>query len=154
MPILTTGINSAAQAAEILAQLAAELVPLGVTHVTRGRLRHQPPLPFAALLGPDLKIEPLGIAGAKMGSWKWTVLIVRQFDDLDARASLMDTWADACMGALMDLLPTATTFAYDGGDEPERIEDERLGQLIAGLHEDVDATAIVFGTKNEITAPC
>ena len=49
MPVLTTGINTATQAAEILAALRTHLVPAGVSITTRGRLWDKPPFPFAVL---------------------------------------------------------------------------------------------------------
>jgi hypothetical protein len=150
--MLTTGYNSAAQATEILDALRTELATHGVTSVTRGRLWQLPARPCAVLIGPSVNMFSLGIQ-VEEARFDWLILIARDVSDHDRRADVMDTWADACMGTLLDLTRTTATFSIQGGEGPDRIEDDSLVQLLERIPERIDATMIRFSTRREIYPP-
>lgn len=152
MPILTTGFNTTDQANAILDALRTELVALGVTSVTRGRLWQLPARPCAVLIGPSVNMFSLGL-GVEEARFDWLILIAREVGENERRSDLMDSWADACMGALLDLTRTTDTFSIRGGEGPDRIEDDDLVRLLERMPERIDATMIRFSTRREIYPP-
>ena len=152
MAIVTTGFNTTAQANAILAKLRTELLPLGVARVTRGKLATIPNRPCAVLIGPavDMGVLALHVEEAR---WEWLLVIARDVEDNDRRADELDTWADTTMGALIDLAWTTATFSIQGGEGPNRREDDHLVRLLDHLGEEIDAVMITFATRREIHPP-
>lgn len=150
--MLTTGINTTDQAHAILAALSTELATHGVATVTRGGLWQLPPRPCAVLIGPSINMFSLGL-GVEEARWDWLVIIAREVGNNDRRGDLMDTWADAVMGALLDLSRTTDTFSTRGGEGPDREEDDHLVHLLERIPEHTDATMIRFSTRREIYPP-
>jgi len=152
MAILTTGFNTAAQAAAILTKLRTELAGMGVDVVTRGRLWRLPDRPCVVLIGPSIEIESLGI-GVEEGVWHWLILIARDIGHNDRRADLLDTWGDTAMAALLDLTRETAAFVVQGGDGPGRVEDQRLLGLIQQHGEQIDPILLEMTTRREINPP-
>lgn len=152
MALITTGFNTTAQANAILEKLREELLPLGVARVTRGRLATLPNRPCAVLIGPavDMGVLALHVEEAR---WEWMLIIARDVKDNDRRSDQIDTWADTAMAALMDLAWTTETFSIQGGEGPNRREDDRLVRLLEMLGEEIDAVMITFATRREIHPP-
>jgi len=152
MPPLTTGLNTTEQATAILDALRAQLPALGAARITRGHLWQIPDRPCAVLLGPTIDMGTLSI-GREEAQYHWALLIARDVADSDRRADLLDTWADLAMATLMDLSRTTDTFSIQGGEGPDRVEDDSLVQLLERVPERIDAVLIRWSTRREICPP-
>ena len=151
MPPTTTGYNSTAQADEILTALSTDLLTLGVSVVTRGRLWVLPVRPCVVLIGPAIDTTSFSFPQME-GHWTWQVLIARDVGENEERSEELDIWADTALATIMDWLIQTGTCEY-AGDGPARVEDDALVRLLQHFGERVDATLIQFGTRNPITPP-
>ncbi len=151
--MLTTGLNSTAQANEIMDALRTELQTIdAAVHVTRSPLWALPDRPATVLIGPGVDTKADGLGGAHLGTWEWLILSVRQAGNYERRADFMDTWADHTLGALLDLTRSTGVFDY-AGVGPKRLRDLDLFDLIQ-QQPTLDPVGVLFVTQREITVPC
>jgi len=145
--------NSTEQADAIITQLRADLVPLGVTTVSRGRLFRLPPPPAALLLGPAIRMGPLALKMDE-ASFDWMLIIYRAIGEDEERAEELDTWADAAGQSLLEVTCSHPSMSRGAGGGPDRFNDDALIELLESLGRQVDATILRFTTLRQILLPC
>ena len=145
--------NSTEQADAILTQLRADLIPLGITTISRGRLTRLPPPPAAILVGPGIRMRSLAIKQDE-AQFDWMLVIMRPIAEDEERAEELDTWADAAGQSILTVTCSHPSMSRLAGDGPDRLNDDSLIELLQGLGRQVDATILRFTTLREILLPC
>lgn len=145
--------NSTEQADAILAQLRADLIPLGITTVSRGRLTRLPLPPAAILVGPAIRMRAFALKMDE-AQFDWMLVIMRSISEDEERAEELDTWADAAGQSLLTVTCAHPSMSRGAGDGPDRLNDDALIELLQSLGRQVDCTILRFTTLREIELPC